>query len=87
MKLQMNSWFVCSTRWVISLHLSRLASSRNLLYHVCFVGLDKGRLEIYVMVAGLNYDLIFDYATQLWEEFGVSISHINVANGVSCARY
>lgn len=51
------------------------------------MGLDKGRLEIYVMVVGICYDFQVDYATQLWEEFGVSISHINVVNRVSCARY
>lgn len=28
-----------------------------------------------------------DYVTQLKEEFGTSISHTNVLNGVSCARY
>ena len=29
------------------------------------VGLDKGRLEVYAMVASLYYDLSVDYATQL----------------------
>lgn len=51
------------------------------------MGLDKGRLEIYVMVVGLYYDLHMDYETHLREEFGVSISHTHVANGVSCERY
>lgn len=36
------------------------------------------------MVVGLYYDLQVDYVTQLWEEFGLSISHTNVANKVSC---
>lgn len=51
------------------------------------VGLYKAKLEIYAMIVGLYYDLNVDYATQLWEEFGPSITHTNVENGVSCARY
>lgn len=39
------------------------------------------------MIAGLHYDLNVDYVTQLWEEFSTSISHTNIMNGFSCARY
>lgn len=28
-----------------------------------------------------------DYASHLWEEFGTSISHTNLTNGVSSARF
>lgn len=51
------------------------------------VGLDKAKLEIYTMIAGLYYDLQVDYTTQLWEEFVKSIGNINAVNGISCARY
>ena len=51
------------------------------------VGLDKAKCKVYVMIAGLYYKMIFHYATQLWEDFGASISHTNVAIGVSCAIF
>lgn len=49
--------------------------------------LDKAKLEVYVMVVGLYYDLQVDYSTQLWQEFGNNIAHTSFANGVSCAYY
>lgn len=51
------------------------------------VGLDIAKLKVYVMIVGLYYDHTVDYATQLCEEFATSISHTNVADGVSSARY
>lgn len=39
------------------------------------------------MISKLYYDLNVDYVTQLWEEFGTSISHTNITNVVSCDRY
>ena len=51
------------------------------------VGLDKGRMEVYAMVAGLYYDLPADYSTQLWKEFQKGLELTNAANGISCARY
>ena len=42
------------------------------------VGLDKGRMEVYTIVAGLYYDLHVDYSEQLWTEFSTSISKTNV---------
>ena len=39
------------------------------------------------MVVGLYYELQVDYATQLWQDFGNSIAHTNVVNGVSFACY
>lgn len=50
------------------------------------VGLDKGPMEVYVMVGGIYYDLPFDWATQLLKEFLKSIENTNVVNGISCAR-
>lgn len=44
-------------------------------------------MEVYGMVTGLYYDLQVDYANQLWMEYGNSIGHNNVENGVSCAIY
>lgn len=51
------------------------------------MGLDKGRLEVYGMVAGLFYDLNVDYATQVWKEFIKSLENICVVKGISCAQY
>ena len=51
------------------------------------VGLDKGRMEVYAMVAGLYYDLQVDYSEQLWTEFITSISKTSAKQGISCARY
>ena len=51
------------------------------------IGLDKGRMEVYAMVAGLYYDLEADYSTQLWKEFQKGIEQTNVVLGISCARY
>lgn len=51
------------------------------------VGLDKAKLEIYAMVAGIYYNLPVNYTTQLWEEFVKSIDNTNVVCGISCARY
>ena len=51
------------------------------------VGLDKGRMEVYAMVAGLYYDLQADFSTQLWKEFQKGIENTNVVHGISCARY
>lgn len=42
------------------------------------VGLDKGRMEIYSMVAGLYYDIPVDYSTQRWKEFQKSVENTNV---------
>lgn len=39
------------------------------------------------MITGIYYDLNVDYVIQLWEEFGNAITHTNLENGVSCARY
>lgn len=44
-------------------------------------------MEIYALVAGIDYDLLVDYTTQLWEEFVKSISNTNMVDGISCARY
>lgn len=38
-------------------------------------------------MVGLFYGLDVDYASLLWEEFGNSISHSKLANGVSSARF
>lgn len=51
------------------------------------VGLDKAKLEIYVLVVGILYDILVDYATQLWEEFVKSISNTNVVTDILCAYY
>lgn len=50
-------------------------------------GLDKVELEIYSVIVGLYYGLVVDYTTHLWEEFRGTISHTNLTNGVSFARY
>lgn len=50
-------------------------------------GIDKEKLEVYAMIAGLYYDLNVDYVTQLWEEYCTRISPTNVTNGVSYTRY
>ena len=34
------------------------------------VGLDKAKLEVYALIAGLYYDLNVNYVSRLWEEFG-----------------
>lgn len=39
------------------------------------------------MFVGLYYNLNVDYVTQIQEEFGTTITHTNVSNGVSCAHY
>ena len=51
------------------------------------IGLDKGRMEIYVMVAGIYYNIPVDYSTQLWKEFQKSVEKTNVIHAISCARY
>lgn len=51
------------------------------------VGLYKGRLEVYLMVTGLYYDLQVDYATQLWNEFVKSVGNTNAVDSISYARY
>lgn len=51
------------------------------------IGLDKAKLEVYLVVAGIYYGLNVDYASMLWEEFGTSISHSKLATGVSSARF
>lgn len=51
------------------------------------VGLYKGRMEVYVMVVGIYYDLVVDFSTQMWKEFLKSVENTNVVQGVSCARY
>ena len=51
------------------------------------VGLDKGRMEFYEMVAGIYYDLQVDYSTQLWKEFQKGVEHTNAIHGISCAKY
>ena len=50
-------------------------------------GLDKTKLEVYLVIVGLYYGLNVDYATDIWEEFGTSISHTNLTNGVPSARF
>lgn len=52
----------------------------------CF-GLDKAKLEVYHVIVGLYYGLKVDYASLFWEEFGNSISHSKMENGVSSARF
>ena len=42
------------------------------------VGLDKGRLEVYAMVACLYYDINVDYAMQMWKGFIKSVENMNV---------
>ena len=50
------------------------------------VGLDKGRFEVYAMVARLYYDFSVDYATQLWNEFVNSVGNTNAVDGILCAH-
>lgn len=50
-------------------------------------GVNKEILEVYDFLVGIYYDLNVGYATQLWEEFSTAITHTNLANGVSYARY
>ena len=51
------------------------------------VGFDKGRMEVYAMVAGLYYDLNVDFATQMWKEFVKSLENTNMVKWISCAHY
>lgn len=70
---------------------SGLPSLQNIFFGIylrCLtVGLDKGRLEVYAMVAGLYYHLHVDYATQLQNVFVKSFGNTNTIDGISCARY
>lgn len=50
-------------------------------------GVDKEILEVYDFLVWIYYDLNVGYATQLLEEFSTAITHTNLANGVSYARY
>lgn len=50
-------------------------------------GIVKAKLEVYSISARLYYDLNGDYVTYLWEEFGTSIMHTNLVNGVLGARF
>lgn len=51
------------------------------------IGLDIAKLAVYATVTGLYYDIQFDYASQIWKEYGNRFANINVVNGVSCAHY
>lgn len=48
-------------------------------------GIYKAKLEVYFVLVGLYYGLNVDYASLLWEEFGMSISHMKLATSVSSA--
>ena len=51
------------------------------------VGLDKVRMEVYVTVVVIYYDLVVDYSGQMWKEFLKSVENKNIVQGISCARY
>lgn len=44
-------------------------------------------MEVYVMVAGIYYDPIVDFSTQMWKELLKSVGNTIFVQGVSCARY
>ncbi|CAI9261636.1 unnamed protein product [Lactuca saligna] len=46
-------------------------------------GLGKAKLEVNSVMARLYYGLNVDYASNLWEEFGTSISHMMLATGTT----
>lgn len=93
----MVKYSTCSMRWAINQYLPRSMISRSCvflsfgIYLRCLtsqsVGLDKAKLEIYALVDGIYYDLLVNYATQLWEEFVKNIGNTNAVNGISYARY
>lgn len=49
--------------------------------------LDKSKLEVYPVMERLYDGLNVDYASLLWKEFRISISHTKLSTSVSSARF